>query len=258
MSGKLAGKVAEHLFNTPTPLWDSEFSACTAVDVMRNYIEQRCADPEMRRLGVGLYFRGPAGLGKTTSAIQLVKRVYEAGFYEDEPLPTTDEEFDRRMRMTLLELNKEATERMRKQGPRFGWDQGAEDPTIYFTRAAELRSAIRYSHTFRGRPISDVVKIARVMIVDDLTEGDFKDEYFNWLSMVVDRSNRGLTTFFTSIRSFEDLEKVQPLWASQVGNILYEVELTGVNRRQNLINRVSDALHKTRAQKSSDENSKPT
>ena len=117
-----------------------------------------------------------------------------------------------------------------------GWYGHLTDRSVYFTRASELRQAVRFHHEFGDCGlVENLIRRAKLLIIDDLDLTDFSDSFFNWKSLVVERAGAHRPTIFTSILTFEALCEVQPVWHEQVGEVLYEIPVTGMNRRAQVI-----------------------
>jgi DNA replication protein DnaC len=110
-----------------------------------------------------------------------------------------------------------------------------------------LREAVRFHHEFGdcGR-VEHLIRIAKVLVIDDLDLADFSDTYFNWKSLVIDRASNQRPTIFTSIVTFAELGEVQPSWHEQVCRVLYEIPVAGMNRRAAEVDRTLAQLLKPR------------
>jgi len=197
----LSGADAQAVFNTPANIWDCKLADCTpdARLVVENYLKHQT---EFVRQGLGYFFSGPAGAGKTTAAIQLAK----AGMRH----------FDEKSGKLI----------------NAGWHGHLTDRSIYFTRASDLRDAVRFHREFGDCGlVENLIRRAKVLIIDDLDLTDFSDSFFNWKSLVIDRAAALRPTFFTSIMTFKEMGEVQPAWFPQVGKVLYETPVQGTNRR---------------------------
>lgn len=197
----LSGADAQAVFNTPASIWDCKLADCTpdALLAVENYLKNQS---DFVAQGLGYFFSGPAGAGKTTAAIQLAK----------EGLRHFDEKTGK-----LINA---------------GWYGHLTDRSIYFTRASDLRTAVRFHHEFGDCGLVEhLIRRAKVLIIDDLDPTDFSDSFFNWKSLVIDRASLRRPTFFTSILTYAELGEVQPTWFAQLGKVLYEIPVVGINRR---------------------------
>jgi len=217
----LSGADAQAVFNTPANIWDCKLSDCTpdALLAVGNYLKHQT---EFVRQGLGYWFSGQAGVGKTTAAIQLAK----AGLrrFEERELDETGE-------LKPLKLDargKEIPAKLLNEG----WYGHLTDRSIYFTRASDLRDAVRFHREFGDCGLVEtLIRRAKVLIIDDIDPTDFSDSFFNWKSLVIDRAAAKRPTFFTSILTFVELGAIQLAWHEQVGRVLYEIPITGDNRR---------------------------
>ena len=117
-----------------------------------------------------------------------------------------------------------------------GWYGHLTDRSVYFSRASELRQAVRFHHEFGDcGQVENLIRRAKLLIIDDLDLTDFSDSFFNWKSLVVERSGAHRPTIFTSLLNFGDLAEAQTAWMGQVGDVMYEVPVVGTNRRAEVI-----------------------